>query len=468
MVAETRASRRQRRRAKRRALWGAIVTVLVIVSVPVLLSLDRGTSRRVDGPVTNDDALASVRAAIGKTVASGSYETDNENSSTSPGTASPAPCPPGASCAIGSRPSMFGASSHAIVNLDPFITRIDSDDSYGAHTLYVTPTTVWLLTRGASGPGGPGIPLSQFANSVEGALGPSAGAMAMIGLASPGGSLNLEEEAIADATPAGTGSVNGTDVTYYDVTIDMTKLADTPDLSAMQRQTIEAALPLLGQGGYSGTTERIGVDDAGYVREVTATNKFTDGSTSTRHTVLSNFGCAPKLTAPEGGIATVTPAEPCPAPEPVTTTSSAPSTSTTTTSAPTPTSTTTAPVNVPDTDAIRAVFLAWINAQPKDALGASVEDFAAIADALRQGMAQHSPEDLAKYSGRVDSIQVLSATRAAVVYSVLYNGSPQYAEQPGEAVKIGGVWKVTRNTVCALLAHGGITCPPRTTTASGG
>ena len=57
----------------------------------------------------------------------------------------------------------------------------------------------------------------------------------MIGLASPGGALNLEQEAVADATPAGTGSVNGTNVAYYDVTIDMTQLADTADLTDVQR-----------------------------------------------------------------------------------------------------------------------------------------------------------------------------------------------------------------------------------------
>jgi hypothetical protein len=121
--------------------------------------------------------------------------------------------------------------------------------------------------------------LSTFAQSIESSLGPSQGALAAIGLASPGGELNLQEEAVAKATPAGTGSVHDTRVTYFDVTIDMTKLADTPGLSDVQRQTIEDALPLLRRGGYTGTTERIGVDDDGYIREVTATNHFTDGST---------------------------------------------------------------------------------------------------------------------------------------------------------------------------------------------
>jgi hypothetical protein len=40
---------------------------------------------------------------------------------------------------------------------------------------------------------------------------------------------------------------------------------------------------------------------------------------------------------------------------------------------------------------------------------------------------------------------------------------PQYAFQPGQAIKINGTWMVSRDTVCALLEHGGISCPPRTT-----
>ena len=91
----------------------------------------------------------------------------------------------------------------------------------------------------SSGVAGSGTPLSSFASSVQGALGRSQGALSMIRLASSGGELNLEQAAIADATPAGTGTVDDVDVTYYDVTIDMTKLADNPDLSDVQHATID-------------------------------------------------------------------------------------------------------------------------------------------------------------------------------------------------------------------------------------
>ncbi|MBV9953150.1 MAG: hypothetical protein JO291_14450 [Acidimicrobiia bacterium] len=131
-----------------------------------------------------------------------------------------------------------------------------------------------------------------------------------------------------------------------------------------------------------------------------------------------------------------------------------PSTATTTT---TPTT-----VRTPDQDvtAIRAAFLGWIDATPKDDVAAYVEDYASIQTSLQAGIAQHSTEDLSTYSGRVDTISLLDATHAAVTYSIVHNGVPQFSERPGRAVKVTGVWKVTRGTVCDLLALGGITCPP--------
>jgi hypothetical protein len=117
--------------------------------------------------------------------------------------------------------------------------------------------------------------------------------------------------------------------------------------------------------------------------------------------------------------------------------------------------------STPDEAAVHDVFLSWIDAQPKSALDDVVEDFPSIRDAHEQGVAQHSAADLAKYSGRVDSVQIVDDAHANVVYSILFNGAPQFAYRPGEAIKIDGVWKVSRDTVCDLLEVGGIPCPPR-------
>ncbi|MET0421866.1 MAG: hypothetical protein ABW073_09175 [Acidimicrobiia bacterium] len=120
------------------------------------------------------------------------------------------------------------------------------------------------------------------------------------------------------------------------MTIDMSKLVDAPNLSDAQRGTIEAALPLLERGGYEGTTEHVGIDELGYIREITATNHFTDGSTGVRHTTLRNFGCAERIAPP--GQPTPAPVEPgCTSPIPPTTTTVP---STTTTVAPTSSTTT--------------------------------------------------------------------------------------------------------------------------------
>jgi hypothetical protein len=294
-----------------------LATALAIAAVPLLGGLGDNSSGRVDRHATKNDALIAVRAAVGKTVASGGYDTEFDTHTTYPAGPAPQPCPPGYHCPIASGTSTFDSSGRGTVSFDPYVSRVVTNSSAGPRTLYVTSTTIWLSSGDTVGAAGSGTPLSSFASAVESALGPSQGALAMIGLASPGGALNLEQEAVADATPAGTGSVDGANVTYYDVTIDMTKLADT-DLTDVERETIQAALPLLRQGGYTGTTERIGVDDAGYIREVTGTNHFADGSTGTRHTVLSNFGCAAKVSPPDQIAAPITTTSPC-APPPTTT-----------------------------------------------------------------------------------------------------------------------------------------------------
>lgn len=61
--------------------------------------------------------------------------------------------------------------------------------------------------------------------------GPGPGALSLISLANPNGYLNLDQQAILGATPAGNGSVDGTPVTDYDVTLDVAKLADAANLT---------------------------------------------------------------------------------------------------------------------------------------------------------------------------------------------------------------------------------------------
>lgn len=303
-----------------RVVAAALVVVLLVAAVPAALALldDDGS-----GTDRDDDAVATVRAAVGRTVASGSYEFDFDTQQ--------------------GRGTHF--SGHGVVNYAPYAmtTTTFPGSSVPNVVLHVDTTTVWQRGGATVGylPNGeaPGLPLPDYLNQIVGTIGPGPGALAMIGLASRGGNLNLEEAAVATAEATGAGTVEGVPVTFYDVTIDFTQLADLPDLSDAQREAIARALPLLEQSGYQGTTETIGVDGEGFIRDITSTNHFGDGSVTTRHSVLRNFGCAPVVVLPNQAPSTA-PAPECP-PAPSTTvapvTTVSPSTAPTTTA---PTSTT--------------------------------------------------------------------------------------------------------------------------------
>jgi hypothetical protein len=146
-----------------------------------------------------------------------------------------------------------------------------------------------------------------------------------------------------------------------------------------------------------------------------------------------------------------------------------PTTEPATTTLPAVTTPTTAPPpssgSVADQQQIQQAFLGWLNGKTLDEAAKWIEDFASIRDSEAQGFAQHTPEDVALFSGRVESVVVADPTHADVVYTLLHGGAPLYANRPGKAVKVGGKWQVTRDTACGLLSMGGITCPPRTTPA---
>jgi hypothetical protein len=322
--------------ARRRALVGGFVAVLVVGAVAVvpLLVDDSSGSQHTAKP---HDAKQSVLAALGTTVSAGSYDMTFTDQWT-PGSGPRQSC--GGSACV-SLQTEVAVTGHGTVNSDPYaMVAISQITGYGEVTTYVNGTTVWELGAGNYGASG-GSPLPGFAPLVEGTLGAGGGALAMISLASHNGYLNLEESTVQGAQPAGTGSVEGDDVTYYDVTIDITKLAGATNLTDEERATIEAAVPLLKGAGYAGTDERIGVDAAGFIREVTATERFADGSSDTRHTILSNFGCAAKVYTPDETPPAVTTTLPCASLAAPTPTTSASSTAASSTSSPTVAPTTT-------------------------------------------------------------------------------------------------------------------------------
>ncbi len=58
----------------------------------------------------------------------------------------------------------------------------------------------------------------------------------------------------------------------------------------------------------------------------------------------------------------------------------------------------------------------------------------------------------ASVKASVEKVTLQSPTRARVVYSILAGGKPVLAHRTGEAVLVGGVWQVGKESFCALLA----------------
>ena len=83
---------------------------------------------------------------------------------------------------------------------------------------------------------------------------------------------------------------------------------------------------------------------------------------------------------------------------------------------------------------------------------------------LRQEVLVHFPlVPLDTITARVDEVRFLNRTTAAVRYTIVLPGYsiPEMPDRIGRVVLVDHTWKVTRDTACADLALGGVTCPPR-------
>ena len=225
----------------------------------------------------------------------------------------------------------------------------------GTVTLRTDANDVWEmggadygLSPGSSS-GGAGSSLSGFAGLVESTLGQREGASAMLGLASPTGYLNLDQQEVTGADFIGTGMIDGVAVDQYRVFLNPSEEADLPNLTTEQSTTISQALALLAQNGYLGVSTVVSIDASGYIRQTASTAKFSDGSTSIGETTLSDFGCAGTVLMP-GQQGSTTPPAGCVSPDTGAPLVATTTTTTTATAAPfgTPT-TSTSTVTVPPT-----------------------------------------------------------------------------------------------------------------------
>ena len=115
-----------------------------------------------------------------------------------------------------------------------------------------------------------------------------------------------------------------------------------------------------------------------------------------------------------------------------------------------------------DTKAITAAFETWIASKPPAFNGVDgvIEDWASIKET-----AKHAADLVGNpqcYTGHVDAITRVGVNDADVIFSFFCDGQPTTpSHAQGRAVKINGVWMVSRDTVCETFAIGEARCPAR-------
>jgi hypothetical protein len=362
------------RRGLSRHRLGATVAVVAFVAL-VAATVGVAMSSRTHGPAKVDDrrhhtndphlkldrgpARVQVLSALSATTAAHSFDVSYHLSEVRPepattstfecggmykggpypgpsGTLTPyGPPPVSAVCSSGPQP-VTTVVGHGTINVGPKAMVVSASISGGLNvSVRLDDEKVWesggadygAAPNGSSNAAS-GQPLSGFASLTEGTIGAREGAIGMLGMASPSGYLDLESQSVTGAAQDGTGTVDGVSVTYYRVAVDPSKLVDAPGMTADEIATVDAAVGVLQQQGYTGTEARVALDATGYIRQVTSVASFADGGTVTLASTFSNFGCAGTVTMPGEPIAPPPPPN-CTSPVPSTTTTTAPAVPTT-------------------------------------------------------------------------------------------------------------------------------------------
>ena len=359
------------RRVNRRRVWvvAASVACIAALAVPVAVALSSSgptakPTKDASAHLTRGVAEQQVISALSATTSSGSfnvsYEFDPPTAPTvttttttqvptcnvitvSPGGgvasgAAGGPPPMSEVCtggSVGGSPSESSVTTgQGTIDTDPFaMVAVSNVAGLGQITLRDNGTDVWEfggadygLTPGSSETG-PGASLSGFAGLVEGTLGARQGALAMGGLSSPTGYLDLDQSMITGADQTGAGTVDGVPVTIYTISIQPGQGANIPGLNAEQAKAIADSDAILAQNGFTGSTVQVSIDASGYIRQTRSVAHFSDGSTTSSESTFSDFGCAGTVLMPGQTGATSPPAG-CVSPD----TGVAPTTTTTTTS----------------------------------------------------------------------------------------------------------------------------------------
>jgi hypothetical protein len=321
----------------------ALAVCLAAVGTPIALALSssgpaavaaRGHHHAAHPQLAQGPAAHDVLSALSTTTDSGSFQFTYSLTSTPPTSVSSdsSETPVSGTGTINTNPTGMAASA-AVGSTNPQVTGNGLDVG-----VRVDGTDYWEvgysdngLTPAANDANANGSPLSSFAGLVESTLGQRDGAVAMLGMASPTGYLDLTLPSISGATPDGTGTVDGVAVTDYDVTLDPSQLATSPGTTPEEATTIDNAVAVLDQQGYTGTTVVVGIDASGFIREAVSTTRFADGGTSVLTATFADFGCAGTVLMP-GQTGSTGPAAGCVSPD----TGTAPTTTTTSTTSSVP------------------------------------------------------------------------------------------------------------------------------------
>jgi hypothetical protein len=389
MLGRKPASSAGRTSGRRDAAIGIAVAAAVIVPFVLVLSSGNGHRGGTQGRTAQQlAARAAVISALNATTGSGSFDVTYQFSGLTPAPGSPTtttvlcnppptvgkgggPIPSPAPVPCGDNLNTAGLPIHGTATIDtqPYgIVALSDVPGLGQVTVRADDTNLWEYGGADYGlaPGsnnsGPGAALSDFASLVEGTLGQREGALAMLSLASSTGYLNLEQQEVATADPVGSSTVDGVPVQEYRVFITPQQQAGLPGLSDQQSKTITAALKMLSDNGFLGSSVVVSIDPSGYVRKTVSTAEFSDGVTAVSESTLSNFGCAgtvlmpgqpgtgtppPGCVTPDTGVATTTTTATTPPSDTgsgsVTTSTSTSPSSTTSTSSTTTTASSTTP-----------------------------------------------------------------------------------------------------------------------------
>jgi hypothetical protein len=206
-------------------------------------------------------------------------------------------------------------TSSGSADLDPLaVEEITTGSPYGNVAIRFDDMNVWyeldapdsIPPATASVWTGP-VPLSAFMDEAGSAVGEQLKALMSLGTGSPGGEINITQQAIAGATPVGAVTVDGQQVEEYDVSIATRGFLDEPNVTAQERQTLSTAVQQLNDLPLKATVD---VSPAGYIVQDEYTVTFANGSSVSSQKTFSDFDQTVSISMP------VTP-PPSPGSEPI-------------------------------------------------------------------------------------------------------------------------------------------------------